>query len=172
MTRDLTTLNIDGWPLPNDYLVEVGRIALMWARLETLVMNSVANFSGLENLADPRNFIVYSRPNFGENIQLLEALCDHLLPTNPNLHGYQQVLDQLRDAQGAMALYTRGGMNPNPGTGAVEMDLPDPASPGRTLSRQVQIADLRRAMMVIDEAQHALYKLLTAIERPDRKISR
>ena len=172
MTRDIKHLDIDGWPLPNDYLVEVGRIALLWARLEKFVSNAVANFVGFENLADPKAYIVFTSPSFERNLELLEKLCALLSPTTPNLVGYETVLRDLRAAREAANLYIKGGMTPNPGDGSVEIDFSDPLDPSAATVKTVTIADLRDAIMCIDEAQHALYKLVIAIERPDRRIAR
>jgi|SRR5690606_4122235 len=162
------TIDLSGWPLPDAYLIEVGRLALMWSRLENLLRNTVANLAGLENLSDPRLFTVFKFSDFERDVQLLEQLCAQQAANAPNLKRYPALAAELRAARQAYALYIHGGMTPNPGDGEIEMDMPRADHPKRTETRRISVVDIRRAVLLIDETQHSLYNMVAALERPDR----
>jgi hypothetical protein len=167
---DIEKMDLSGWPLPDDYLAELGRIALLWGRLENLLRNVIANLSGLENLTDPRFYVVFNQPTFEENTELLNKLCEQLLPGAPNLKRYPQIIDQLKLAKRQRDLYLGGGMSPNPGNGDIEMDVINVLGQVEEVSRKIEIADLKRVIMQIDDVQHALYNLVVGLERPDRPL--
>ena len=55
--KNFADLNFDDWPVPNDYLVEIGRLALLWARLETYIGTTIAVLAGHGDLTDARAYI-------------------------------------------------------------------------------------------------------------------
>ncbi|MET0379085.1 MAG: hypothetical protein ABW049_08855 [Spongiibacteraceae bacterium] len=165
---DIDKLDLEGWPLPDDYLIEVGRLALVWGRLENLLRNVVANLAGLENLSDPRLFLVFNHPDFEHNVELLRQLCKQLAPGTPNLKHYPELVAQLLAVKKIRDTYLNGAMSPNPGNGEIEMDVPAEHNPAEIITRKVQVVDLRCAMMAIDDVQHEVYNLVVGLERPDR----
>ncbi len=169
MTKnDGTTAKLDlsGWPLPDEYLAEIGRITLLWARLEKLLATAVANLAGFGNLADPRIYIVFTRPDFQHNLGLLQELCDHLAPRNPRMQDYPQVIALLAAAALSRARYTGGGLATNPGDGRVELDVARAGDRFNLTTVPVAVTDLQQVAVEIDAAQHALYKLVMTLEQP------
>lgn len=167
---DVETLNLKDWPAPEAYLVEVGRIALVWRRLETFVCNSVANLAGLENLEDPKMYSVFADRNFQENLALLERLCQQQLPQMPNLSSYQSVLEKLSRAELDKNYYMNGSMRSDQIEGGVEMTVWADELTGKTTSVPVRLSELKKVVLSLDDAQHELYKLVCALDRPGRRV--
>lgn len=158
-------LDLSGWPVPDEYLVEIGRIALVWAGLEDFLYSCIGKLAGYEDLSDPRVLTIVSHADFDSNLKLLEKLCAQLLSSHRNLAPYPDVISALRDAESNKDMYLHGKMAPNPGTGIVEVEITDIVD--GVLQRQdraVTIGQLREVLLEIDEAQHQLYKLTLAVE--------
>lgn len=166
--KALAELDFDGWPVPDEYLVEIDRLALLWARLETYVSNTIAVAAGHDDLADPRAFIVFTHQGFEDNLQLLAKLCAQQLASTPNLKAYPEVIAKLEEAKRERDRLINGSMAPNPGNGVIEMDVFSLNGQLSNSCKKVNLVDFKRAVLLIDEAQHALYELIIAIARPDR----
>lgn len=163
MTEQPRTLNLNDWPLPDPYLAAVGRITLLWERLQQLLSLANANLTGFGNLGDQRVDTVFSRGPFTERLALLEDLCAAILPAHPGLASYRGTADMLREADALRRQYLEGALAPSPADGRVEMAVD---VNGKRQTREVSVAELAQAAIVIDAAQHALYKLVMAMSKP------
>ena len=165
------TYSFGDWPLPEPYLQELGRLGLLWARLETFVCNSVANLAGVQNLEEPRWYVIFTSRSFDENLQLLARLCEQQLEALPNLAPYPDVVAGLKQAQTAKVFYLNGSMRPSAYGDAVEISRVVNELTGELVHEIVQVSDISKAVLMVDQAQHDLYKLICAMERPSRIIA-
>jgi len=46
---ELAKIDFSGWPIPDNYLVEIGRVALLWAALENLLNLCLGKLAGFDN---------------------------------------------------------------------------------------------------------------------------
>jgi hypothetical protein len=166
--KNSADLNFDDWPVPNDYLVEIGRLALLWARLETYVGTTIAVLAGHGDLTDARAYILFTHHSFEQNLQLLAKLCAQLVAGTPNLKAYPQVIEKLEAAKQERDRLINGSMAPNPGNGEIEMEVIAVKEKLTTRCQKVELADFKRAVLLLDDAQHSLYELIIAVERADR----
>jgi len=153
-------LNFDNWPLPDAYLVELGRVAALWASLESFLNMCVGKLAGFNDLNDPKAFILTTHSSFPQRLDMLAALCEQLVREFPNLKDYPAVVQQLRQAQKLRNDYMHYGMALNEASGHVEMAKGTARGTVKVGVQSVSIADLRRATMAIHEANLALYKLV------------
>jgi hypothetical protein len=156
----LLKLNFEGWPLPDAYLVELGRVAALWATAESFLNLCIAKLSGFNNLNDPKPFILVTHSSFPQRLDMLSALCEQLVNEFPNLKGYSAVVQQLRQAQKLRNDYMHYGMSLNEESGRVEMAKGTARGTVKVGVEPVSIADIRRATVAIHEANLALYKLV------------
>lgn len=161
-------LNFDGWPVPDEYLVEIGRLALLWARLETYLATTIAVLAGHGDPTDARAYVLFNHHSFEQNLQLLAKLCSHLVYSTPNLKAYPDVIAKLGVAKQERDRLINGSMAPNPGNGAIEMEVIAVEDKLTNSCQQVELADFKRAVLLLDDAQHSLYELIIAVERADR----
>lgn len=161
---DVLNLNFDGWPLPDPYLLEIGRVAALWAMLESFLNLCIGKLAGFNDLNDPKAFILVTHSSFPQRLDILSALCEQLVQEFPSLKGYGAVIQQFRQAQRLRNDLMHYGMAENPESGQVEMAKGTARGTLKVGVEKVTIADLRRASMAIHEAQLALYKLVLGKE--------
>jgi|SRR3989344_4019289 len=163
---DVLKLNFNGWPLPDSYLLEIGRVAALWATLESFLNLCIGKLAGFNDLNDPKAFILVTHSSFPQRLDILSALCEQLVQEFPNLSGYEAAVQRLRQAQRLRNDFMHYGMSENPESGQVEMAKGTARGTLKVGVEKVAIADLRRASMAIHEAQLALYKLVLRQEIP------
>jgi len=163
---EVLTLNFDGWPLPDGCLLELGRVAALWASLESFLNLCIGKLAGFNELNDPKAFILVAHSSFPQRLDILGALCEHLANESPNLKGYAPVIRQLRQAQKLRNDFMHYGMSSNPDSGHIEMAKGTARGTLKVGVEKVDVADLRRASMAIHEAQLALYKLVLRRDIP------
>jgi len=163
---DVLKLNFDRWPLPDNYLLEIGRIASLWAILESFLNLCIGKLAGFNDLSDPKAFILVTHASFPQRLDILSALCEQLVSEFPNLQGYEIVVRQLRQAQKLRNDYMHYGMTENQESGEIEMAKGTARGTLKVGVEKVDLADLRRASMSIHQAQLALYKLVLCREIP------
>src|SRR5688572_17852779 len=100
MTDDeLKRLDFKGWPLPDEYLIELGRVSAVWASLESLLNLCLGKLAGFNELNDPKPFILVYHASFPQRLDMLGSLCEHLAPNFPHLADHKSVIGLLRGAQ-------------------------------------------------------------------------
>lgn len=156
----LAKLNFEGWPLPETYLAELGRVAALWATLESFLNMCIGKLAGFNDLSDSKPFILVTHSSFPQRLDMLAALCEQLVRDFPNLKDYPSVVQQLRQAQKLRNDYMYYGMALNEESGQVQMAKGTARGIVKVGVEAVSIADIRRASIVIHEANLALYKLV------------
>lgn len=164
--EEVIKLNFDGWPLPDAYLIEIGRIAALWANLESFLNTCIGKLAGFNDMFDPKPFILVTHSSFPQRLDILAALCEQLVNEFPNLEGYDAVIQRLRQAQKLRNDFMHYGMSENPESGQIEMAKGTARGVLKVGIEKVTLADLRRASMAIHEASLALYKLVLKREIP------
>lgn len=156
---DVLKLNLDGWPLPDPYLVELGRVAALWSTLEGILNLCISKLAGFD-INDPKAFILVTHSSFPQRLDIFSALCEQLVEEFPNLNGYEVVIQKLKKAQKLRNDYMHYGMAVNPESGDVEMAKATARGTLKTDRLKVAVSDIRRAIVTIHEGQLAIYKLV------------
>ena len=161
--KDIENLNFDGWPIPNEYLIEVGRVASLWASLENVLNICIGKLSGFDDIYDPKAFILITHSSFPQRLNILSTLCEQIAQDLPSLKQYKKVVEKLRRAQKARNKYAHNSFSLNPDTGKMEMPIGSARGSLKVKIEVVTIPDIRRASIAIDEAQCALYSLVLKV---------
>ena len=162
--EEIRQLNFDGWPLSNEYLIEIGRVSSLWASLESLLNLCIGKLAGFDDLNDPKAFILINHASFPQRVDMLSTFCEQFNHQYPQLSEFKQVVSQLKAAQAKRNTYAHNGMSLNPATGMVEMAIGSARGSLKVRVETVDIADIRRASIEISEAQNALYKLVLGVD--------
>jgi len=157
---EVAKLNFDGWPLPDAYLLEIGRVAALWASLESFLNICIGKLCGFNDLNDAKAFILVTHSSFPQRLDILSALCEQLVNNFPSLKGYEAVVQRFRHAQKLRNDFMHYGMSENPDSGNIEMAKGTARGTLKVGVEKITVADLRRASMAIHEAQLDLYKLV------------
>jgi hypothetical protein len=163
MTRISDKLAKD-WPLPDAFLVELGRMSAVWASLESQLNISVAKLAGFDDWADPTSLILLTHSSFPQRLDMLGALCEQLSPHAPNLSGYKEVISLLRSAQTSRNRHMHNGMFFEAG----RCFITEGSARGKvkTSVKPITISELRNVSESIHLAMLALHKLITKVTVP------
>jgi hypothetical protein len=156
---ELLKLDLDGWPLPDKFLIEIGRVSALWAGLETLLNVCVGKLAGF-NESDERWFILVNHSSFPQRLDMLGSLCQHLADSHPSLKGHREVVSALRSAQTSRNKFMHYSMAFNPETSRIEMAVGSARGSVKVAVEPVEVADIRRTVIQIHEAMRALYTLV------------
>jgi len=149
---DILRINFTDWPLPDSYLLEIGRVAALWVHLESLLNLCICKLAGFDNLDDPEAFSLVNNKSFSQRIDIFSALCKQSFQEYPNPNEYKGAVYRLQEAQKLSNDFIHYGMVVNPESGSVEMEK-------GTAKVGVSIFDLRRAYMHIHIGYRELYEL-------------
>src|ERR1035437_4931987 len=167
MTEDqIRKLKFDGWPLPDDYLIELVRITSMWEVLDSFLDMCLGKLAGFNDRNDPTPFILLAHTNFPQRLDMLGALCEHLAPTFPELAGYPQVISSIKAAQKLRNKFVHKSMGIDVEKSEVRMGLGSARGTLKFSSEAVKLTDLRKASMTIHQANLDLNALVLKRKMP------
>ncbi|MDE2030024.1 MAG: hypothetical protein KGI97_05600, partial [Alphaproteobacteria bacterium] len=83
--QDIAAIDFSGWPLPDEYLVEIGRVSAIWVGLESLLNSCLGKLAGFNDIADPKPFILLNHASLPQRLDMLGALCEQLVTHYPEL---------------------------------------------------------------------------------------
>jgi hypothetical protein len=155
------------WPIPEEYMLELGRLTCVWAALETQLNLFLGKLSGFNDLNNMTPFILITHASFPQRLDMLGALCEYLCPSHPSLSGHAEVVAKMRAAQSSRNRFVHNGITPDE-TGTRFMLIQGSAR-GRlkTNINPVEPKDIRTATAQVNEAAGALYKLVLGKEIPE-----
>ena len=149
-----------GWPLPDEYLIELGRVSALWASLESLLNTLLGKLAGFDAMNDSTPFILVVHSSFPQRLDMLGALCEGLKTEHQNLANHKEVVAKLRSAQTSRNRFAHNGISFDPDK--KQYMLPQGSARGKLkLSVEpVTVEEVHAVAKEIHEAQLALYKLV------------
>ncbi len=164
--EEISSLDFSGWPVPDDFLSEIGRVAVLWANLESLLNISLTKLAGFKDPLDSRAFILITHASFPQRLDSFGALCEQLHPNYPELADYKKVVSVIKAAQAIRNKFMHHSLYLDADTGLIHMPVGSAHGTLRTRTEIISIEDIKRASVQIDEAQRALYKLVFGRDLP------
>jgi hypothetical protein len=164
--NEIEALNFQGWPLPDDVLIELGRVMALWSSLENLLNLCLGQLAGFNALNDPKPFILVTHSTFPQRLDMLGALCEHLAADYPQLADYETTISALRAAQKQRNKFAHNSPVLDEVTGEIILPLARPRGSLKTSTNKIKIADIRRAAIEVDKASCSLYKLVLKRDIP------
>jgi hypothetical protein len=158
--EEIEALDFSGWPLPEAYLIEIGRVTALWSSLEMLLNSCIGKLAGFNEQGDPKPFILVNHSSFPQRLDMLGTLCEHLVPNFPNLTDYKSVISNLRSAQKERNKFAHNSIGPGEQPSEIVMASGSARGSLKTTVQKISIVDIRRATVAIHEAQLRLYKLV------------
>jgi hypothetical protein len=154
------------WPLPDEWLIELGRLAACWATFETMLDVYLGKVAGFDRLNDPRPYILLKHSSFPQKVDALCALCEQLSPQYSNLSGYKEVAGKIRAAQSARNRFIHNSIGQDPDTKEFKVAVGSARGKLKTELQSARLGDLRRAWREVNNAGAALHKLVTGKSLP------
>ena len=97
------------WPVPNEYLIELGRITALWAALESLLNTCIGSLTGF-SIEDETPFILITHSSFPQRLDMLATICELLKTEHPNLENYKSTIDKIRRSQTERNRFSHNGL--------------------------------------------------------------
>jgi hypothetical protein len=164
--EEITSLDFSGLPIPDEFLTEIGRITILWARLESLLNICLGKLAGFDEPVDYRAFILITHTSFPQRLDSFSALCEQLHPQYPELADYKKVVSEIKAAQAIRNKFMHHTLSYNPESGLTQMAVGSARGTLKANVEVVSIEDIKRASIQIDEAHRALYKLVLRRDLP------
>ncbi|MCA8089014.1 hypothetical protein [Burkholderia cenocepacia] len=86
------------WPVPDEYLLELGRMASVRGSLESTAAIAISKLAGYESPTDIRALAMVAHSNFQQRVDIVSSLCGHLV----------DLADSMKDAGCALEAACRG----------------------------------------------------------------
>lgn len=163
--EELNKLVFGSWPLPAEYLLELGRIVALWTVTEKILGLFLAKMSGYE-LNDPRGTILFNNHTIPQKIDTLGCLVEQYIKSHPNLKEYPDALSKLRVAQKNRNKYVHSNLYFDTELKKVVVSYASTRGKLKTNSEKTELIDLKRVVLEIAEANKALYKVVLNREIP------
>lgn len=154
------------YPIPDQYLIELGRITALWGSLEASLNFGIGKLAGFDSLSDPTPFILLTHSSFPQRLDMLAALCVELSPHAVHLKEYGGVIAQLKAAQSKRNRYSHNSMYYDTETGDCVINVGSARGKLKFQSSVVRIADIREVSECIHVAMLSLHKLITQASYP------
>ncbi|WP_461520323.1 hypothetical protein [Porticoccus sp.] len=154
---------ITNLPVPDEYLIELGKITVMYGALEFSVDRAISKLSGYESMLDWRVSIMTSHLTFQQRLNALGALFEQVSESYPNLAGYEKVIEKIKKVQKQRnkfihSMYANGDKS--------EVGIWSLSARGSLTikSQDVYIQEVRNVSVDIDRVRLQLEELITASE--------
>lgn len=164
----LRNVKVAGWPLPDDFLTELGRISALWSSLEASLMICLTKLAGFNDPHNPVPFILLAHASFPQRLDMLGTLCEQLSVEHPHLNEHGPVLTKLRAAQRSRNRFVHNGLTFNADTRRMEIAVGSARGKLKVSVDSVDLMNLRASCIEIHEAQRALLHLVLRTNAPSK----
>jgi len=158
----------DNWPLPHEYLVELGRVTALWASLESFLNLCLSKLAGFDPLTDATPFILVNHASFPQRLDMLGALCEELKDRHPNLAEHKDVVAKLKAAQSARNRFSHNGISSDPEKSGYFLAQGSARGKVKTAVTAVTSEEIHQAAKEIHLANLALYKMVLKRDVPPK----
>lgn len=163
---EIKRLDFSGWPLPDEYLIEIGRVSAMWAALEAFLNVCLGKLAGFDQVTDERPFILVTHASVPQRLDMLSALCEHLSADYPRLAEHKNVVAKIKSAQASRNKFSHHVIGFDATSGKATIAIGSARGKIKASVQTIEVTDIRRATIEISDAQTALYKLVLGKELP------
>ncbi|VBG63372.1 hypothetical protein [Burkholderia pseudomallei] len=148
------------WPVPDEYLLELGRMVSVWGSLESTTAVAISKLAGYESPTDIRALAMVAHSNFQQRVDIVSSLCGQLVEQVPHLKDYEIVIKKVRAAQAGRNKYAHNALSLDE-DGLVHIAYMSARGTFKTNVEIVRVADIKEVTAKIHEAAVALHGLIT-----------
>jgi hypothetical protein len=151
----------ESWPLPDEYLIELGRILSLWGSLEKAINIGISKLAGYELTMDWRSAVMTAHSNFMQRVDILSTLCDELQGEYPHLSEYPKVVGRIKSVQAQRNQFAHSPIYIDKETGRAMTGSLKARGKFKPSVTQVEIKDLQKISAEIHETILDLHHLIT-----------
>lgn len=151
-----------GRPLPDEFLLELGRMTAMWPRLEFGLDLVIGRLMGFD-LHDVRPVIAFAHANFQQRVEVFSTLCNRMQANHSQLKNYKSVLTKIQGAQKGRNKYAHNVITPN-SSGKMVVTPIAARDVFKMVPEPVYLNDIKEVTAKILEAAGALHSLVIQVQ--------
>lgn len=148
------------WPVPDEYLLELGRMVCVWGSLESMTAVAISMLAGFESPTHPVALTMVAHSNFQQRVDVISSLCGQLVDQVPHLKDYEAVIKTIRTAQSGRNKYAHNALSLDE-DGQVHIAYMSARGTFKTTVEVVRVAEIKEVNAKIHEAVCALQALIT-----------
>lgn len=148
------------WPVPDEYLLELGRMVCVWGSLESMTAVAISMLAGFESPTHPLALTIVAHSNFQQRVDVISSLCGQLVDQFPHLKDYEAVIMKIRAAQSGRNKYAHNALTQDE-DGSVSIAFMSARGTFKTTVEPVRTAEIREVTAKIHEALGSLHGLIT-----------
>lgn len=148
------------WPVPDEYLLELGRMVSLWGSLESTTAVAISKLAGYDSPTDPRALTMVAQSSFQQRVDIVSSLCGQLVDQVPHLRDYESVIKKVRAAQEGRNKYAHNALSLDE-DGLVHIAYMSARGTFKTTVEIVRVAEIKEVTAKIHEATVALHGLIT-----------
>ncbi|WP_330215973.1 hypothetical protein [Pseudomonas sp. AM8] len=152
-------------PIPDEYLLELGRMTATWTRLEFGLNFVISRLMGFDRY-DVRPVIAFAHANFQQRVEVFAALCDRMQANHSQLALYQSVLTKIKGAQKGRNKYAHNVITSD-GSGKIFVTLITAKGSFKIKPETIYLNDIKEVTAKIVEAAHGLNSLIVQTQEVD-----
>jgi hypothetical protein len=159
----ISKADLKNWPLPDEYLIELGRISCFWISLEQSLEIAIGKLAGFE-LDDYRSFIFLRHTSFPQKLDIFETLCEGLQLHYSHLKDYKVISKRIRSVQTQRNKFVHNAITKNSeGDGFL---LTEGSARGRikTSIKSIDHKELKKLSMEMHIVYLALHEFITGVK--------
>jgi len=145
--------------IPAEYLIEIGRVTVEWATLESALDLGLIKLAGM-SLEDSRALSIFAHMSFPLKLDVFGSLVTELQPKYPNLKDLQTIVRQLKKAQDGRnaIIHAKWGFE----NGQVQIARMTARGHIKTSIRPIPLDEIQGITKQINETTKAVFRFVTS----------
>ena len=148
------------YDIPDEYLVEIGRVTVRWSLLESVLDLCLIKLAG-KDILEKRSQIIFNHMAFPMKLDVMGAFVSTLLPGYPALSGFPAIQRLLKKAQEHRNSVIHGRWGFDETTREVTISRLSARGKLKFSITPVSIAEISAMTDLIVKASHDLHSLVT-----------
>jgi hypothetical protein len=148
------------WPLPDEMLIELGRLSSLWVTLENFLNLCIGKLAGYDPTKDTTTHIFILHSTFPQRLDIFSTLCDQLSSSHPNLSEYKKLIRDIKEAQSLRNRYVHNPIGYNQELKRYELGQASARGKFKASVEVVTIEQVKQATEKIFNAGIGLYELV------------
>lgn len=157
---DVLKAKLSDWPLPDEFLIEIGRLTSMWTALEATLDLYLGKLAGYDDIFDVRPFILLKHSSITQKLDSFATLCEQLEKEFPQLKSYKDVIALIKSAQNQRNKFAHNTISLDPDTGFYMLAHGSARGKIKTSLEQIKPINIKEVSMQIHLATIALHELI------------
>ena len=148
------------YPLPDEYLIELGRLVALSSQLEQQINTWIGKLAGFDGLTDPTPFIIVNHSSTPQKIDMMCALCEERLADYPHLIKYKDIIGEVKSAIALRNKFVHSLIDFDKDKGCCVLMTASARGKIKVMTEDVRIGDIYSASKSVHKAMVSLARLV------------